>query len=149
MGRHADAEAHWANAAAGFESALGPDHANTIGAKAAVARAMVARGAAAEARPLVERVATNPPAGLSAPRRMQTVLVYARILAAVGDSAQSMAQFDAAWNLAGEDPAQQSAVIEQVLLALDADAAGSWASKDQRRTARMRFGGSGAASPNL
>lgn len=148
MGRHADAEAHWATAAAGFENALGPDHANTIGAKAAVARAMVARGAAAEARPLVERVATNPPAGLSAPRRLQTVLVYARILAAIGDTAQSQAQFDAAWTLAGEDTTQQSAVIEQVLLAFEADAAHGWAAQDERRTARMPARAAATYSPD-
>jgi tetratricopeptide (TPR) repeat protein len=117
MGRHADAERHWSIAAEGFEKAVGPDHANTIGAKAAVARAMVARGAAAEARPLVERVALEPPASLSAARRMQTILVYARILAAQGEPSIAHAQFERAWQLAGEDRRQQAAVIEQVSLA--------------------------------
>jgi tetratricopeptide (TPR) repeat protein/predicted Ser/Thr protein kinase len=117
MGRHEDAERHWSIAADGFEKAVGPDHANTIGAKAAVARAMVARGAAAEARPLVERVALEPPAGLSAARRMQTILVYARILAAQSEATPAQAQFDRAWQLAGEDRRQQAAVLEQVSLA--------------------------------
>jgi len=114
MGRHADAERHWTVAAEGFEQAVGPDHANTIGAKAAVARAMVARGAAAEARPLVERVALEPPAGLSNARRMQTILVYARVLAAQGESTLAHNQFDRAWQLAAQDPRQRAAVIEQV-----------------------------------
>jgi tetratricopeptide (TPR) repeat protein/predicted Ser/Thr protein kinase len=114
MGRNEDAERHWSIAADGFEKAVGPDHANTIGAKAAVARAMVARGATDEARPLVERVALDPPGNLSAARRMQTILVYARILAAQGESSAAQSQFDRAWTLAGSDPRQQSAVLEQV-----------------------------------
>lgn len=120
MGRHDDAERHWLVAAEGFEKAVGPDHANTIGAKAAVARAMVARGAAADARALVERVALNPPEGLSAARRMQTILVYARILAATSDPSAALAQFERAWSLAGEDGAQRAAVIEQVVTSLPA-----------------------------
>lgn len=129
MGRHADAERHWTIAAEGFEKAVGPDHANTIGARAAVARAMLARGAAAEARPLVERVAMNPPEGLSAARRMQTVLVYGRILAAQGEPSAAASQFERAWALAGEDDAQKTAVVEQVLAtiaSLEADAAAVW-----------------------
>ena len=118
MGRHADAERHWTIAAEGFEKAVGPDHANTIGAKAAVARAMVARGAASDARALVERVALNPPDGLSAARRLQTILVYARILAAAQDRSGAMAQFERAWVLAGEDAAQRAAVVEQVAAAV-------------------------------
>ena len=120
MGRHADAERHWSVAADGFEKAVGPDHANTIGAKAAVARAMVARGAAAEARPLVERVALNPPSGLSPARQLQTVLVYGRILAAVSESSAALGQFERAWSLAGESAAQRAAVVEQVVAAIPA-----------------------------
>lgn len=120
MGRHADAERHWAIAADGFEKALGPDHANTIGANAAVARAMLARGAAADARPRVERVALNPPEGLSAMRRMQTILVFSRVLAALGEWSQAFDQFDRAWAIAGDDRDQQLAVVEQVMASLNA-----------------------------
>lgn len=118
MGRHQDAEQHWAIAAAGFEKALGPDHANTIGARTAVARAMLARGAATEARPLVERIALTAPEGLSPARRLQTVLVYGRILAATGDPSGAWTQFDRAWTIAGEDAAHRSATLEQVQAAL-------------------------------
>lgn len=119
MGRHVDAERHWAIAAEGFEKALGPDHANTIGARAAVARAILARGAAADARQWVERVALHPPEGLSATRRMQTVLVYGRVLAALGEWPQAFDQFDRAWTLAGEDHNHRVAVVEQVMACLD------------------------------
>ena len=122
MGRHAEAERHWTTAAAGFEKAVGPDHANTIGARAAVARAMLARGAPAEARSLVERVALNPPEGLSSARRLQTVLVYGRILAALGEWPAACDQFDRAWALAGTDPTQQKSVIEQVMPAMESAA---------------------------
>ncbi len=132
MGRHADAERHWTVAAEGFEKAVGPDHANTIGAKAAVARAMVARGAAAEARQLVERVALNPPQGLSAARQLQTILVYGRILAAISESSAALGQFERAWLLAGESAAQRAAVVEQVIAAipaLEGDEHAAWRSR--------------------
>ena len=118
MGRHDDAERHWTVAAAGFEKAVGPDHANTIGARAAVARAMLARGAAAEARPLVERTALNPPDGLSTARRLQTILVYGRILAALDEQSAAQGQFERAWALAGDDRNQKAAIVEQVMASM-------------------------------
>ena len=129
MGRHADAERHWTIAADGFEKAVGPDHANTIGARAAVARAMLARGAAAEARPLVERVALNPPEGLGSARQLQAILVYGRILAATDEPSAAHVQFERAWSLAGESSTQQAAVLEQVIAAtpaLEGDANAVW-----------------------
>jgi hypothetical protein len=148
MGRHADAERHWTIAAAGFEKAVGPDHANTIGAKAAVARAMLARGAAAEARPLVERVALTPPEGLSAARKLQAILVYARILAALGQVADANGQFERAWSIAGADEGQRASVIEAATAAL-ATAGDGYADAWRTRAAPQgdAAGAAGTAAP--